>query len=254
MSRGDRHAHGPGAATANAPDRTGEPESKSGPEAESPARLQLRRLSKRWDPRRPLIENVDLELESGTIVSITGPNGAGKTTLLRVAAGLIDPNAGTVRLDGFDPHRDRGQFQRRLGFVSAGSGGLYARISVRQHLDFWARVAFVPASRRDEACRRMIDTFGIADLVSSRVDRLSMGQRQRVRLAMAFLHEPRLVLFDEPWNSLDAQAADLLADVLRAFRARGGTAVCCTPTGGELAARLDVDAVFRLQDGALTAV
>jgi ABC-type multidrug transport system ATPase subunit len=254
VSGGDRDAHGPGAATADAPDRAREVESRSGAEAQARARLELRSVSKRWDRRRPLIENVNLVLGGGAIVSITGPNGAGKTTLVRVAAGLIDPNTGTVRLDGFDPRRDRAQFQRRLGFVSAGSGGLYARISVRQHLDFWARVAFVPAPRRDEACRRMIDTFGIADLASSRVDRLSMGQRQRVRLAMAFLHEPRLLLFDEPWNSLDTQGADLLADVLHAFRARGGTAVFCTPTGGELAARLDVNAVFRLQDGELSAV
>jgi ABC-2 type transport system ATP-binding protein len=250
VSGADPNAHAPGA-IAEAPTRAREPAPRSRPEAAAPARLDLHEVSKRWDRHRPLIENLNLEVEAGTIVSITGPNGAGKTTLLRIAAGLIDPNAGTVRLDGLDPRRDRAQFQRRLGFLTAGSGGLYARISVRQHLEFWARIAFVPASMRDVACQRMIDLFGIADLVSSRVDRLSMGQRQRVRLAMAFLHDPRLVLFDEPWNSLDTQGADLLADVLRAFRAGGGTAVCCTPTGSELAARLDVDDVFRLQGGEL---
>jgi ABC-2 type transport system ATP-binding protein len=254
VSVDDRYTHRLGALTADAPDRAQEHASPSLPETKIPARLALRGVSKRWDQRRPLIENVDLELEGGTIAYITGPNGAGKTTLLRVAAGLIDPNEGTVRLDGFDPRRDRVEFQRRLGFLSAGSGGLYARISVRQHLDLWARVALVPASRRHEACRKMIDTFGIAELVSSRVDRLSMGQRQRLRLAMAFLHEPRLVLFDEPWNSLDTAGAELLADALRSFRARGGTAVCCTPTGAELAAFLDVNAAFRLEDGEFTAI
>lgn len=224
------------------------------PVAPSPAplpRLVLEGVVKQWDARRPpILAGLDLELAPGTIVSLIGENGTGKTTLLRIAAGLIFPDRGEVRLDGLDPRRDRLEYQRRLGFVSAGSGGLYARMSASQHLDFAARISFVPRSERDRACDEAIERFQLADFAARRVDRLSMGQRQRVRLAAAFLHGPRLVLLDEPWNSLDAGGAAVLTARMTEFRDRGGSLLCCTPTGADLAAQVsEVDEILCLKDG-----
>jgi ABC-type multidrug transport system ATPase subunit len=196
-----------------------------------------------------VLDAVDLLLDSGTLAALTGGNGVGKTTLLRILAGLISPDAGHVRLDGLHPVRNRRDYQRRLGFLSAGYGGLYARFSTREHLDFWARLAFVPASKRPRACALAIERFELGDFASRRVDRLSMGQRQRVRLALAFLHEPKLVLLDEPWNSLDEQGVDVLTRALVDLRAAGGTALCCTPSGDEI--RSLADDVYAVEDGAL---
>jgi ABC-type multidrug transport system ATPase subunit len=202
--------------------------------------LSARGITKRWDRRKPpLLDGVDLVVEAGRIVSLIGGNGAGKTTLLRILANLIFPDAGVVRLDGLDPKRQRREFQRRLGFVSAGYGGMYARFSPRQHLDYWARLALVPSSERHPARERTLARFGLEEFADRRVDRLSMGQRQRVRLAMAFLHDPKLVLLDEPWNSLDPAGIAVLTNVLLDFKAGGGTVVCCSPTGADIEEHAD---------------
>jgi ABC-type multidrug transport system ATPase subunit len=212
--------------------------------------LVLEGISKVWDKKRgPVLDAVDLELAAGALVSLIGPNGAGKTTLLRIVAGLIAPDSGSVRLDGLDPFRDRREFQRRLGFLSAGQTGLYARLSVRGHLDYWARVAFVPRPARQRLIERAIERFSLSDFASRRVDRLSMGQRQRARLAMAFLHEPKLVLLDEPQNSLDDDGILLLNRVLGEFTAAEGTAICCSPSGDRVDSPSDV---LELHEGGLT--
>ena len=215
--------------------------------------LQAERLTKRWQRGRiPVLESVDLAIERGALVSIVGANGAGKTTLIRILAGLILPDAGMVRLDGLDPRRDRVDYHRRIGFLSAGYGGLYARLSVKQQLAFSAKIAFIPAAKRRSACDEAMARFGLFELVERRLDRLSMGQRQRVRLAIAFLHHPDLVLLDEPWNSLDGEGEGLLAATLIELRNRGGSAICCTPTGAELSRRVaGVDRMLRLEAGGL---
>ena len=198
-------------------------------------RLELSGVSKTWDRRRPpVLDDVDLTVEPGTLVSLIGGNGAGKTTLLRIAAGLIGADAGTVRLDGLEPFQQRRQFQRKLGFLSAGQSGLYARLPVEAHLEYWARIALLPRHDRPRVISQAVREFQLGDLIGRRVDRLSMGQRQRVRLAMAFLHEPRLVLLDEPQNSLDNDGIALLNDVIAGFTRERGTVICCSPGGDRI--------------------
>jgi ABC-type multidrug transport system ATPase subunit len=194
--------------------------------------LTLRGISKRWPAQpSPVLDGIDLAVAPGTLVAISGRNGAGKTTLLRIAAGLIAADAGSVDLLGLDVERDRPEFQRRLGFCAAGNTGLYARLKVEDHLDFWARLAYVPRRQRSRRIPEMLDGFGLRELCGRRVDRLSMGQRQRLRLALAFLHRPRLVLLDEPRTSLDDEGVEILAGALDELRGRGGTAIVCAPSG-----------------------
>ena len=230
-----------------------DPGRRNGNAAHVPPLLEAEGLTKRWQRGRlTVLEATDLALEPGTVVSVFGANGSGKTTLLRILAGLILPDAGVVRLDGLDPHRDRVEYQRRIGFLSAGYGGMYARLTVRRQLAFWARIAFVPGARRAQACDEAMARFDLFELAGRRLDRLSMGQRQCVRLAMAFLHHPDVVLLDEPWNSLDEEGEHLLAATLIELRNRGGSAICCTPTGGELSRNVpNVDRALRLEGGSL---
>jgi ABC-2 type transport system ATP-binding protein len=193
--------------------------------------LVARGISKRWDSKKaPVLDGVDLELRPGLVIGLVGRNGAGKTTLLRIVAGLIGADRGDVRLDGFSPSSGRREYQKRIGFASAGQGGLYARLSVKNHLDYWARLALLRAHERPIAVGKMLARFDLIELAGSRVDRLSMGQRQRVRLAMAFLHEPKLVLLDEPRNSLDETGLASLRRALSDLTAGGGAAVWCAPT------------------------
>jgi ABC-2 type transport system ATP-binding protein len=213
--------------------------------------LVLRGIRRGW-PRRaePVLEGVDLSAGPGTVTWIGGANGAGKTTLLRVAAGILAAEAGEVRFGPLDPEADRVRYQENATLVSAGDRGLYARISVRRHLDIQARLAFVPRAERSPRIAAVLEHFGLVDLAASRTDRLSLGQRQRVRLALAFLHDPRLVLLDEPANSLDEAGLMVLLGAVRRVVARGGVVIWCSPPHER--AVIPSDAELQLRDGALT--
>ena len=216
--------------------------------AGGPPALALEGILKSWGGQ-PVLRGVDARIEAGTAVSISGANGAGKTTLLRIAAGLIVPEAGRVSAFGLDPERRRTEFQRRLGFLSAGNTGLYARLKAEYHLEFWARLALMPKREQRPAIARVVEAFGLADLRGRRVDRLSMGQRQRLRLALAFLHGPSLVLLDEPATSLDEEGIATVQAAIDGLKAAGGAAVVCLPSGwGEV---LAVDRRLSLERGLL---
>jgi ABC-2 type transport system ATP-binding protein len=210
--------------------------------------LALRSISKAWGPQ-PVLAGIDLTLEPGRLVRVKGANGAGKTTLLRVATGLVRPDGGAVTLRGLHPERDRRRFLERVGFLSAGDGGLYARLSSRRHLELGADLALIPRERRAAAIAAAMEAFELEDFAERRVQRISTGQRQRIRLAMAFLHRPDVLLLDEPANSLDDHGLALLHEQLDALRERGGAAVWCAPSAGE--DDVSFDARYVLEGGAL---
>jgi ABC-type multidrug transport system ATPase subunit len=196
----------------------------------APDRLALDGISKRWGTADPVLDGVDLDLHPASLVALVGRNGVGKTTLLRIAAGLIAPDRGRVALDGLDPFADRREYQRRLGFVSAGQGGLYARLTVRQQLECWSRLAFIPRRERPDAVAAAIEHVGMGAKATARVDRLSAGQRQRLRIAMAFMHRPALILLDEPHTSLDDDGVAAVEALVRNAVGEGATVVWCAPS------------------------
>jgi ABC-type multidrug transport system ATPase subunit len=211
------------------------------------AALSARGVCKRWG-EKTVLDEASLELEPGTAAWIGGRNGVGKTTLLRILAGLIVGDRGEVVLEGLRPHRDRRGYQRKVGFLSAGDRGLYARLTVRHNLQLWARLALLPRRAGDTAVASAISLFDLAELADSRTDRLSLGQRQRVRLAQTFLHSPRLVLLDEPANSLDDEGLALVSDAILDLCRRGGTAVWCSPRWPDVDG---IDHGYVLRDGRL---
>jgi ABC-2 type transport system ATP-binding protein len=224
--------------------------SEAAPEAavSAPA-LELSGIVKSWPGLPRVLDDVTLTLEAGSAIAIFGANGIGKTTLLRIASGLILPDGGTVRLQGLDPEAQRTEFQRRLGFLSAGNSGLYARLKPEHHLDMWARLALIPKARRGEAIARVRELFDLDVLCGRRVDRLSMGQRQRLRLALAFLHDPDVVLLDEPGTSLDDAGLELVRQAVESIKSRGGAAIVCLPGHWE---ELGIaDSAYELANGSL---
>ena len=184
----------------------------------------------------PVLADVDLVVEGGRLVHVGGVNGAGKTTLLRLLAGLLDPDGGTVAVDGVDPQADRRAYQRRIAYVSAGNAGLYARLTVEHHLRIWARMALVPPDERARRIAGSLAAFELTALGRRRVDRLSMGQRQRLRLALALLPASRLILLDEPHTSLDERGEALLAATIEARLVMGAGVVWCSPGGDRVPA------------------
>src|SRR5687768_8512983 len=212
--------------------------------------LALRGIVKSWGPRR-VLAGVDLTLPPGALVRVKGANGAGKTTLLRVVAGLVRPEGGTVRLHDLEPERDRRHFMARLGFLSAGDGGLYSRLSAWQHLRLCADLALIPRERREQAMLDAAGAFDLEGFADRPVQRISTGQRQRTRLAIAFLHQPDVALLDEPANSLDDHGLALLDRQLTRLRDRGGAALWCAPSAGEDA--IEFHSRYVLHDGHLVA-
>ena len=192
------------------------------------ASLRISSVSKAW-AARTVLDDVTLELPPGSLTWLAGANGVGKTTLLRIAAGLLAPDSGTTTFDGLHPRKQRRAFQKRLGFLSAGDRGIYARLTVYNHLRLWARLALLPADEVDAAIERIVNLVGIEHLLPLRVDRMSMGQRQRLRVALTFLHSPDLVLLDEPLSSLDESGAAVLRECIDEVRGRSGVVVWCSP-------------------------
>ncbi len=246
---------GPGHAIA--PEASGQVVASTTPSelADSPGApvLELERLYHRWKgPKPPVLDDVTLTLRAGEVTWIGGRNGAGKTTLLRLAAGILLPQRGSVRMGELTPSSRGGRYQRRVGFLSAGDRGLNARMRVRQQLDYWARLAYVPRERRAELVADSLRRFGLEEFAERRVDRMSMGQRQRIRLAMAFLHEPRVLLLDEPRNSLDDDGYRLLGEQIARVRSRGAAVLWCSPRGEDRV--LACDAGYTLEEGHLERV
>lgn len=214
--------------------------------------LSLEGVHKRWRKGQPpILDGVDLRLDLGTKTWIGGRNGAGKTTLLRIAAGLIDADQGRVHAWGFGPHDKRSRYHRLVAFLPAGDRGLYARLSVRHQLRFWAGMAMIDSAVRESRVEETIDAFDLRELADQRVDRMSMGQRQRVRIAMTFLPEPETVLLDEPLTSLDLEGAVVLERAIDGLIDRGGALLWCSPSGDHPEHEFDSD--WMLEAGRLVA-
>jgi ABC-2 type transport system ATP-binding protein len=233
------------------------PSSSSGPPATgqpvAAAVLELEDLFHRWKgPKPPVLDGVSLTLRAGEVTWVGGRNGVGKTTLLRLAAGILLPQRGSVRIGELTPASKGGLYRRQIGFLSAGDRGLQARLRVSQQLDYWGRLAYVPRARRAELVAENIRRFGLEEFAARRVDRMSMGQRQRIRLAMAFLHEPRVVLLDEPRNSLDDDGYELLNEQIELAAKRGASILWCSPRGEDRV--IACDAGYTLTAGHLERV
>jgi ABC-2 type transport system ATP-binding protein len=226
------------------PDRTPSVSSRAEPV------LELEGLYHRWKgPKPPVLDDVSLTLRAGEVTWIGGRNGVGKTTLLRLAAGILLPQRGTVRVGELTPSSKGGLYRRQIGFLSAGDRGLQARMKVAQQLDYWGRLAYVPRQHRAEAVADSLRRFGLEEFAERRVDRMSMGQRQRIRLAMAFLHRPRVLLLDEPRNSLDDEGYQILNEQIAQAAERSATVLWCSPRGEDRV--ISCDASYTLTDGRL---
>jgi ABC-2 type transport system ATP-binding protein len=212
--------------------------------------LAIRGVTKRWRKDLPLIlDGLDLVLEPGTLTWVGGRNGAGKTTMLRIAAGLIEPEQGKAEVWGFTARESPARYQRLVSFLPAGDRGLYARLTVRRQLEFWARVSMMSRGEVRSSVERAIDAFDLRELTDRRVDRMSMGQRQRLRIAMTFLPQPETVLLDEPLTSLDTESGELLHQAVRKVLDRDGVVLWCSPSGED--PDIEFDARWTLERGRL---
>lgn len=173
-------------------------------------------------PGQRALNGISLQLETGTVTALVGPNGAGKTTLLRCIAALDNPVAGRVRVGGLDVHEQPRQAHRLMGYLSD-NFGLYGDLSVARCLTYAASAQGLAADEVPAAVELTARRLGLQDKLEQLVRTLSRGQRQRVAIAQAIIHAPRVLLLDEPASGLDPEARSSLAGVFRTLQGEGMT-------------------------------
>ncbi|MEX2151814.1 MAG: heme ABC exporter ATP-binding protein CcmA [Gemmatimonadaceae bacterium] len=174
--------------------------------------------------RRAAVAGVDFALSAGECLAVFGPNGAGKTTLLRLVAGLLKPTAGSTTLNGADARRDA-NVRAHVGLISHQSM-LYAPLTALENVEFAARLYGLADPRA--AARAALEAMRILDRAGIPVRTLSRGLQQRVSIARAMVHEPTVVLLDEPYSGLDEAGAGTLTSLLNTLRDRGATLLVVT--------------------------
>ena len=201
--------------------------------AASPA-LALRGLTKRFD--RPAVDGLDLTVRAGEFYALLGPNGAGKTTTLRIVAGLLKPDAGSVSVFGIDALGDPVAAKRVVAWVSD-EPMIYEKLTPFEYLEFVAGLWSLDAATAEARARALFDWLGLAPHAHERCQGFSKGMRQKVALAGALVHAPRLIILDEPLTGLDAGSARQVKEVF-AERVRAGVTVIMTTHILEVAERM----------------
>lgn len=186
--------------------------------------IETRELTRRFDGLTA-VDRLSITVEPGEVVGLLGPNGAGKTTTIRMLAALIPPTSGTARVCGHRLGREDDGVRRSVGILTE-TPGLYDRLSARRNLELHARLQGVPDV--DAAVGRYLELLGLADRADDPAGTFSKGMRQKLALARALLHEPRILLLDEPTAGLDPHVARVVRDAIAALRKAGRTILVST--------------------------
>ena len=203
--------------------------------------LELEHLTKRFDAILA-VDQVSLTVSAGEILALVGPNGAGKTTTVRMLSAILKPTAGKARVAGYDTVTQASDVRRNVGLLTE-SPGLYMRMSGREYLDFFGEIRGLSVSKRGERIHDLADWFHISEMLDRRLGEYSRGMRQKIALVRALLHEPPVLLLDEPTSTLDPGGARLVRDTILQLRNGQRAIVICThnlPEAEELADRIAV--------------
>lgn len=214
----------------------------------SPA-LEIRALRKSYGPKEA-VKGIDLSIQPGEFYGLLGPNGAGKTTTLKMVVGLLRPDAGSISVFGVDT-QSRGVEAKRLIAWLPDEPMLYDKLTPLEYLEFVAGLWGIDASRARDEAERLLTRLELWDHRDERCEGFSRGMKQKAALAGALIHDPRLLILDEPLTGLDAAIARQVKDLLLE-RARAGCTIILTTHIMEVAERL-VDRIGIIQHGQLVA-
>lgn len=184
------------------------------------------------------VDDVSFRAEDGQITGLLGPNGAGKTTTLRMLYTLLKPDSGDMTVDGIDPRREPLAVKRRLGVVPD-SRGLYDRLTARENVRYYGELQGLDRATIDARTNRLAQLLGMQDFIERRTEGFSQGQRVKVAIARAMIHDPKTVLLDEPSNGLDVMSTRALRHYLLGLREEGRCVVLSTHIMQEVAALCD---------------
>jgi len=193
-------------------------------------------------------EGISLKVHAGEVVGLLGPNGAGKTTILRMIAGVLEPDEGDVLLSGVHVHERPIEAKPRIGFHS-GDTQLYQRLTAREALEYFGRLYGMDQAHLHRRIDQLVEELEMGSFASRPCSTYSAGQKQRSNIARAFLHEPDLLILDEPTTALDVVSGQFIVEAIRKQKARGVAVLFSTHIMGE--AEYLCDRIALLHEGRL---
>jgi len=174
-----------------------------------------------------VLRGISLEAKAGEIFGLLGPNGAGKTTTLRIICTLLSPDAGTVDVLGFSTRTAPEEVRKRIGVVTADIG-VYPRLSARENIEYFARLCGLSGANLDRKVDGVVERLDMGSFAKQRAESLSSGQKQKVAIARAIVHDPQVLMFDEPTSNLDVLASKEVREFMVEVKGRGKCVIFST--------------------------
>ena len=190
------------------------------------------------------VDGVNLNVRAGEVLALLGPNGSGKTTTVRMLTSILRPTRGWARVAGFDVVKQADQVRASVGVLTE-HHGLYTRMPAAEYLDFFGQLYGIDLPTRRKRADHMLEEFGLAPFKNRRVGKFSRGMQQKLSLARTLLHEPPVLLLDEPTSAMDPESARLVRDAIQALRSSDRAIILCTHNLSEAEKLADKIAIIR---------
>lgn len=211
--------------------------------------IETEGLSKTFDTF-PAVVDLTLQVNAGELLALLGPNGAGKTTTVRMLGAILRPTRGRARVNGFDVVTDADQVRRSVGMLTE-QPGLYLRMSGLEYLQFYGRLYGLSDGESLPRSKALFERFDMSNAASRRLGEYSKGMRQKVGLIRSMLHDPPVLLLDEPTSAMDPHSAKLVRDAIRELRDDQRTIILCTHNLAE--AEILADRIAIIKQGTIVA-
>ncbi|WP_449539021.1 ATP-binding cassette domain-containing protein [Ferdinandcohnia sp. Marseille-Q9671] len=190
--------------------------------------ILINEVTKRFQDKKTFItalKHVSFTVQKGQVVGLLGENGAGKTTLLRTIATLLTPTDGSVTVAGFDTQKNSGEVKKRIGVLFGGETGLYDRLTARENLEYFASLYGLSKHETKVRIDELARMFGMRDYLNRKVGGFSKGMRQKVAIARTLIHNPDIILFDEPTTGLDITSSNVFRQLVHQLKREGKTII-----------------------------
>lgn len=216
----------------------------------TPTIIQVQNLTKTYSKTntKPVVSGISLSVSPGEILSLLGPNGAGKTTIIKMIAGLVLPTSGTATVMGYDVVSERQKAISHIGAVLEGARNLYWRLSAIENMRYFGNLRLVPPRELENRIDELLELFDLTEHRNKEVGQFSRGMQQKLAIAVALLHDPNVLLLDEPTLGLDIKSARLLENAILTLVKQKNKAVILTTHMMELAEKI-AETVYVVHNG-----
>ncbi len=185
--------------------------------------IEVKGLYKKYSKKVLAVKDLSFTVKEGEVVGLLGENGAGKTTTLRILSTMLKPTKGTATIDGFDTVKDGEKVRSSIGVLFGGDVALYDRLTARENIEYFGYLYDMSKDEIDKRIKYLSDYFQFSDYLDKKASELSRGMKQKISIARAIVHNPKIILLDEPTTGLDVVARRILYDLIIEWSKEGKT-------------------------------